>query len=66
MVEGEVEADGMKNSKTKAIAGFNKEFENTRWSKLYTKGQETAKKFKVKSETDIDKILHDSSIKSGF
>ncbi|MBI4066862.1 ribbon-helix-helix protein, CopG family [Candidatus Gottesmanbacteria bacterium] len=35
-----------------------KETENQRWEKIYKKGQETAKKFKITSEDDIDRILH--------
>lgn len=32
--------------------------EDSRWQRLYKKGAETAKKFKITSEEDIDKILH--------
>lgn len=35
-----------------------KENEDSRWQDIYAKGQETAKKFKITSEDDIDKILH--------
>lgn len=37
-----------------------KEMENQRWERIYKKGQETAKKFKISSEDDIDRILHAS------
>lgn len=37
-----------------------KEAENARWEKIYKKGEETAKKFKITSEEDIDRILHAS------
>lgn len=32
--------------------------EDERWNKIYKKGTQTAKKFKITSEEDIDKILH--------
>ena len=34
--------------------------EEDRWQRLYTIGQKTAKKFKITSEEDIDKILHEN------
>lgn len=37
-----------------------KEAEEARWQKIYIKGQDTAKKFKITSEEDIDRILHAS------
>ena len=37
-----------------------KEAENARWEKIYKNGEETAKKFKITSEEDIDRILHAS------
>lgn len=39
---------------------IDKEAEETRWQRIYKKGQETAKKFKITSEEDIDRILHAS------
>lgn len=35
-----------------------KEVEEERWRKIYAKGMETARKFKITSEDDIDRILH--------
>lgn len=35
-----------------------KEAESQRWERIYRKGAETARKFKITSEEDIDKILH--------
>lgn len=35
-----------------------KEVENQRWQGIYKMGEETAKKFRITSEEDIDKILH--------
>lgn len=32
--------------------------EDKRWERIYRWGRETAKKFNIKSEADIDKILH--------
>lgn len=37
-----------------------KDAEEVRWQRIYKKGQETAKKFKITSEEDIDRILHAS------
>lgn len=37
-----------------------KEAEEARWQRIYAKGQVTAKKFKITSEDDIDRILHAS------
>jgi metal-responsive CopG/Arc/MetJ family transcriptional regulator len=37
-----------------------KEAEEARWQRIYKKGQETAKEFKITSEEDIDRILHAS------
>lgn len=34
--------------------------EDQRWQRIYAKGQKTAKKFKITSEEDIDRILHES------
>ena len=34
--------------------------EQQRWQRIYKKGSETAAKFKITSEEDIDKILHAS------
>ncbi len=33
--------------------------EDERWLRLYQKGLETAKRFKITSEEDIDRILHE-------
>ena len=33
--------------------------EDERWEALYKKGAETARKFKITSEEDIDRILHE-------
>lgn len=35
-----------------------KEVENQRWERIYKMGEETAKKFRITSKEDIDKILH--------
>jgi metal-responsive CopG/Arc/MetJ family transcriptional regulator len=37
-----------------------KEAEDARWQRIYKKGKETAKKFMITSEEDIDRILHAS------
>lgn len=34
--------------------------ENDRWQRIYKKGEQTAHKFKITSEDDIDRILHQS------
>ena len=34
--------------------------EDQRWQKIYQKGAETAEKFNITSESDIDKILHEA------
>ncbi|OGM28505.1 hypothetical protein A2962_00805 [Candidatus Woesebacteria bacterium RIFCSPLOWO2_01_FULL_39_61] len=36
-----------------------KEVEDERWETIYKWGRETAKKFKITSEDDIDRILHE-------
>lgn len=36
--------------------------EEQRWQRIYTKGQKTAKKFKITSEEDIDRILHETNV----
>lgn len=38
---------------------INRISEDERWERLYKKGAETAKKFKITSEEDIDRILHE-------
>jgi hypothetical protein len=49
------------HSRSAFIASLiDKEAENARWEKIYKKGEETAKKFKITSEEDIDRILHAS------
>jgi metal-responsive CopG/Arc/MetJ family transcriptional regulator len=35
-----------------------REAEKERWRDIYAKGLETARKFKITSEDDIDRILH--------
>lgn len=37
-----------------------REGEETRWQRIYKKGSETARKFGITSEEDIDRILHAS------
>ncbi len=37
-----------------------KDTEDQRWQIIYKKGAETAKKFKITSEEDIDRILHEA------
>lgn len=39
---------------------IDKEAEEIRWQKIYKRGRETARKFKITSEEDIDRILHAS------
>lgn len=39
---------------------IDKEAEEERWQKIYKRGQETAREFKITSEEDIDRILHAS------
>ncbi len=34
--------------------------EEDRWQKIYQKGAKTAKKFKITSEEDIERILHEA------
>lgn len=36
--------------------------EDVRWERIYKKGAETARKFKITSEDDIDRILHETKI----
>lgn len=33
--------------------------ENDRWENIYNKGKQTAKRFKITSEEDIDYLLHE-------
>lgn len=33
--------------------------EDERWQRIYKKGAETARRFKITSEDDIDRILHE-------
>lgn len=33
--------------------------EDQRWQRIYKRGEETAKKFKITSEEDIDRLLHE-------
>jgi len=32
--------------------------EDNRWGEIYKRGEEAARKFNIKSEEDVDKILH--------
>lgn len=32
--------------------------EDSRWERIYKRGQETARRFNINSEDDIDRILH--------
>lgn len=34
--------------------------EEDRWQKIYVKGEKTAKQFKITSEEDIDRIVHET------
>ncbi len=34
--------------------------EDQRWQRIYRKGQDSAKAFKITSEADIDRILHEA------
>ena len=34
--------------------------EEKRWERIYARGARTAKKFKITSEDDIDRILHEA------
>jgi len=48
-------------SKSALIASLiNQINEDDRWQKLYKKGEKTAKQFKITSEDDIDRILHEA------
>lgn len=57
MAFGEAEAGKLKNDKAKNSEPYVLTKDNL-WVNLYKKGAETAKKFKITSEKDIDKILH--------
>ena len=39
---------------------IDKEAEEGRWQKIYKRGQETAREFKITGEEDIERILHAS------
>lgn len=39
-----------------------KQSEEDRWQRIYTRGQKSAKKLKITSEEDIDRILHENNI----
>lgn len=39
---------------------IDKEVEKWRWERVYKKGRETARRMKITSENDIDRILHAS------
>lgn len=34
--------------------------EEERWSRIFAKGEKTAQKFKITSEDDIDRLLHEA------
>lgn len=34
--------------------------EDERWERIYKRGEKTARKFKITSEEDIDRILHEN------
>lgn len=38
---------------------INRLVEEDRWQRIYKIGQKTAKKFKITSEDDIDRLLHE-------
>lgn len=40
---------------------INKEKEEERWQRIYKKGAQTARKFKITSVDDIDRILHEKA-----
>ena len=35
-----------------------KETEEARWQKIYRRGEQTAREFKIASEDDVDRLLH--------
>lgn len=37
-----------------------REAEEDRWKRIYKKGQDTALKFNIASENDIDRLLHEA------
>lgn len=37
---------------------INNQTEENRWEKIYKRGEESAKKFKITSEDDIDRLIH--------
>lgn len=42
------------------VSLIDREVEEERWQRIYKKGQETTRRFKITSEEDIDRILHAS------
>ena len=38
----------------------NQQLSDATWKEIYRKGQETARRYKITSEDDIDKILHEA------
>ena len=49
-------------SRSAFIASLINQFaEEERWQGIYKKGSQTARKFKITSEDDIDRILHEAS-----
>lgn len=51
-----------RQSRSSFIASLiEKESEDTRWKLILEEGRKIGKKFNIKSEEDIDRILHESS-----
>jgi len=47
-------------SRSAVIASLvNKIAEEERWTRIYKRGEKTARQFKITSEDDIDRILHE-------
>lgn len=47
-------------SRSAIIASLvNKIAEEERWNRIYKRGEKTARQFKITSEDDIDRILHE-------
>ena len=56
-LEAERKTKGL--SRSAFIASLNNQLaEDERWQRIYKRGEETARKFKITSEDDIDRILH--------
>ena len=39
---------------------INRITEDARWERIYERGKQTARKFKITSEDDIDRLLHEA------